>query len=84
LQSRAPFGAMLSPAPALLGVFVCSSTSMALNTPASRSDKAANKPPIPAPTMMARIYMSEDTTSIVVFFGRNVVKPHREGTASIA
>src|SRR5262245_34091273 len=55
LQSRAPFGAILRPAPAVLGVRVCSYTSTAPKAPDSRSDSAEKRPPIPAPMMMARI-----------------------------
>jgi hypothetical protein len=54
-HSRAPFGGMFSPAPAVLGSGVCSKTSIVVKTPDSRRAKAVMSPPMPPPAMSARI-----------------------------
>ena len=53
--SRAAFGGMFSPAPAVLGVRVCSKTSIVVNTPDSRSARAVISPAMPPPAISARI-----------------------------
>jgi hypothetical protein len=54
-DSRAPFGGMFSPAPAVLGVRVCSKTSIVVKTPDSRSARAVISPAMPPPAISARI-----------------------------
>src|SRR5436305_6051631 len=53
--SRAPFGGIFSPAPAVLGVGVCSKTSIVVKTPDSRSARAVIRPAMPPPAISARI-----------------------------
>src|SRR3954470_23513522 len=54
-DSRAAFGGMFSPAPAVLGVRVCSKTSIVVKTPDSRSARAVISPAMPPPAISARI-----------------------------
>jgi hypothetical protein len=51
-------GGTFNPAPAVEGTFVCSKTSTDAKTPDCRSANAAINPPIPAPTITARILSS--------------------------
>src|SRR3954471_3953106 len=53
--SRAAFGGMFSPAPAVLGVGVCSKTSIDVKAPDSRSARAVISPAMPPPAISARI-----------------------------
>src|SRR5947199_9943373 len=46
---------MFSPAPAVLGVGVCSKTSIVVKTPDSRRARAVISPAMPPPAMSARI-----------------------------
>src|SRR4051794_6750392 len=57
-DSRAAFGGMFSPAPAVLGARVCSKTSIVVKTPDSRSARAVMRPAMPPPAMSARIKSS--------------------------
>ena len=52
-HSLAPFG-MFRPAPAVLGVRVCSKTSIVVKTPDSRSARAVISPAMPPPAISAR------------------------------
>src|SRR4051794_36356605 len=54
-DSRAAFGGMFSPAPAVLGVRVCSKTSIDVRAPAPRSARAVISPAMPPPAISARI-----------------------------
>jgi hypothetical protein len=51
-------GGMFRPAPAVLGVFVCSKTFTDENKPVWRNANADINPPIPAPTITALIWPS--------------------------
>src|SRR4029077_6173517 len=53
-HSLAPFGGMFRPAPAVLGVRVCSKTSIVVKTRDSRSARGVIRPPMPPPAISAR------------------------------
>ena len=53
-DSLAPFGGMFRPAPAVLGVRVCSKTSIVVKTPDSRIARAVISPAMPPPAISAR------------------------------
>src|SRR5262245_24666797 len=63
-DSRAPFGGMFRPAPAVLGVRVCSKTSIAVKTPDSRSARAVIRPAMPPPAISARIESLQFSPSV--------------------
>src|SRR3954447_25013564 len=63
-QIRAPLGGAFNPAPAVLGTLVCSKTLTDAKTPDCRSANAVINPPIPPPTMIARIPSSFERADV--------------------
>src|SRR4029453_333808 len=53
-HSLAPFGGVFRPPPAVLGVRVCSKTSIVVKTPDPRSARAVISPAMPPPAISAR------------------------------